>query len=261
MRALIVLLVFIVTVRVTTLVERWVRLTTVQRWVQGLIIIGATAIMVGWGLQTLFSWSEINLIAWSREVTVPNRGLSLVTPDGPIACFVDNTYGLFLIAQGEYKRGVRVRAEDEVGQPLPLHTSSHSAPNESLSIALTQKRPDVYFALPAAELGFRVSLQPEDERAYVQVYRFSSGALITDTLFQEAVDVVVADVHVYLERVPYTRFNLVYNPGAPLIGLGLLLFGGGNLAILALGEGFAIEDEEMQVAHREVDNDVEEEQT
>jgi hypothetical protein len=237
MRLLLALLGLIGAVRVTTLAERWSQLTRLQRGVQGVIVVGVGAILVGWMLQMGFHWSETNLIAWTDQVTIPNRELTLAAPDGPIACCVDQTYGLFLVAQGEYAQGVKVRAEDDAGQPLPLHTSSRSAPNDSLNIALAQERPDVYFAIPEAELGFRISLQSEGEGIYVQVYRFASGALITDTVFQDAGDIAVADVRVYLERIPYTRFALVYNPGAPLIGLGLLLLGGGSVTILVLGKG------------------------
>ena len=237
MRLLLVWLSLIGTVRMTTLAERWSQLTHLQRGVQSVIVGGAVAILIGWMLQTGFSWSETNLIAWTDQVTIPNRELTLAAPDGPIAWCVDQTYGLFLVAQGKYAQGVEVRAEDNLGQPLPLHTSSHSAPNDSLNIALAQERPDVYFALPEAELGFRISLQSETEAIYVQVYRFASGALITDTVFQDAGDIAVADVHVYLERIPYTRFALVYNPGAPLIGLGLLLLGAGSVTLLVLGKG------------------------
>jgi hypothetical protein len=237
MRLLMVSLVLILTVRMTTLAERWPRWTTTQHWIQGLIIIGAVAIVVGWSLQILFGWSETNLIAWEDEATASNHSFSVAAPRRPFSCFVDKTYGLFLISQGKRNQGVRVHAEGDAGQSLPLRTSSRSEPKESLKIPLTQESPDVYFALPEEELGFRISLQPEDQGIYVQVYRFASGALITDTVFQDTGDVSVADVHVYLERISYTRFTLVYNPGAPLIGLGLLLLGGGNFAILVLSKG------------------------
>ncbi len=236
MRVLMVFLVLIMTVRVTTLVEHWPHLTTTQHWVQGMVVVGVVAIVIGWGLQILCSWSEINLIAWEGKLEVSDRGLSVTAPDGPFACFVNKTYGLFLISQGTYNQGVRVHAEDDMGQSLPLYTSSRSVPNESLRIALTQESPDVYFALPAAELGFRISLQSENEGIYSQVYRFGSGTLITETVFQDTEDVAVADVHVYLERIPYKRFTLIYNPGAPLIGLGVLLLGGGSFTILVLGK-------------------------
>jgi len=227
MRLLLGLLTLSTITRATMLIEQWSRLPSRRRWLQCLGCVGGLLIVIGWSAQTLRGWAEPGLIAWPDEtIGIPRRGFTL-PPLGESLPFLGKPYGIFLISEGDESMALEVRAENHTQRPLAILTSPQSAPQESLRIALTPQKPDAYFALPEKELGFRLSLQPETQEVQIQVYRIASGELVKEAFMQGSSSISAANLQIYLEDLPHLYFKVVYNPGAPLIALGLLLFGAG----------------------------------
>ncbi len=255
MRCLLLCLSLVTTVRVITLVENWSHWPLFPRGIWLAMCLGGLFFVTGWSLQTLWGWTETGLIVWADDTTIAisNQDITLPAPDGlPL---LSRDYGVFWLPQPDNGVGLQMWVEDEKGQQLQLHLSSKTPTQESLRVALTPEKPDVYFALPAEELGFRVSVLLETQETHVQVYRIASRDLITEQVFQGDGEIIVANVQVHLERLAYRKFKLVYNPGAPWMAFGSAFLGVGIVLSLVYADTFdfdaqqnvIVEDSEKQL--------------
>lgn len=230
MRALLALLALVVTARAVALVERWSAWPARRRWLTAIGCVGGLLVLLGWGAQVLLGWMEPEVITWpGSPVTLAHLQRPVAPPKTSLP-LLSERYGLYLIPQG-HSVGLEIQAEDMQGQPLPLARTGRSSPQATLRIALTQASPDAYFALEQAGYIFRVSRRRDAGQGgaapavdvRVQVYRSATGDLLVEASVEDDDMLLVNDVRVQFEPTTLPRFEAVYNPGAPLEVLGLLL--------------------------------------
>lgn len=227
MRGLLIVLALLVATRLGDVIEQWNRLAHACRWLRVLSCVAGVLVLAGWGAQTLWGWKQSNVIVWPGEpITIPDAGLTL--PPQNVALFTRH-YGLYLIPKGQ-SVGLVVQAVNGQGQVLPLSPSARDEPQAELRIALTDETPEAYFALPQVGVIFRTSLLREDDTPIqAQVYRSSDGELLAETTVQGNGSLPADDVQLQITRYALPRFEAVYNPGAPVEGIGMLVL---SVAIL-----------------------------
>lgn len=226
MRVLLAWLALIVAARFADLLEHWKDSTRSQRWLQALACVAGALIIAGWGMQTVWGWKQSDVIAWpATPITIPERGLTLpprdaVSPNRVIPLSTGR-YGLYFVPKGS-SVGLVVRALDEQGQVLPLSPSARDEPQDVLRLALTVEAPEAYFALSQVGYVFRISrLREADAPIQVQVYRSADGKLLVETTLQDDGALFADNVRLELLRDALPRYEAVYNPGAPVEGVGM----------------------------------------
>ncbi len=222
MRGLLILLALVVATRLGDGIEQWRALAHSHRWLHVLSCVAGVLIMAGWGAQTLWGWKQSNVIVWPGEpITISDAGLTLPSQNGAVALFTAH-YGLYFIPKGK-SVGLVVQAVNEQGQVLPLSPSARDEPQAELRIALTDETPEAYFALPQIGFVFRTSLLRQgDTPILAQVYRSSDGELLAATTVQGDGALPADNVQLQITRYALPRFEAVYNPGAPVEGIGML---------------------------------------
>jgi hypothetical protein len=228
MRALFAWLALIVAARFDDLLEHWKETAWSRRWIQALACVAGVLIIAGWGMQTVWGWKQSDVIAWpATPITIPERGLTLPARDdvsyNRFIRLRSGQYGLYFVPK-ENSVGLVVRASDQKGQVLPLSPSARDEPQEELRLALTVETPESYFALPQVGYVFRISrLREAAAPIQVQVYRSADGELLVETTLQGDGVLFADDVRLELQRDALPSFEAVYNPGAPLEGVGMLV--------------------------------------
>lgn len=238
---------FVAAARAARGIERWEALTPLGRVVQAAIPLGALLLLLGWGVQLRAGWIETGVSAWPEEpLTLPSHDVSLTMPHDP-GRITRQRYGLYLIRE-DMGLGLKIRAEDEEGVQVPLLTSAQGESRERLRLILTPESPDAYFALPASQLIFRLTLQaaPPNPQIRVQIYRGTGGELETETMLRGGGYLFTDDLRLQLKSTPLPQLRVVYNPGAALAAAGSTLLLLGALTELASGAGWVAlsQDEE-----------------
>lgn len=229
MRGALALLALVSAAHGDALGKAWAEMASRVRVRRFLPLASGVLFLLGWGMHTLWGWTEPNLTAWSASpLEIPQREITLSPPHNAFALW-HGVYGLYLIPEGR-GMGVEVAAEAE-GAPLELLPSHREDPQQQLSLVLTTAAPDAYFALPEAEYVFRLSYLVESPALQVQAYRSASGELLTEAILGDngtlSIDDKEDEVQLRFRIFDIPQFDAVYNPGAPfeVVGLGLLGIG------------------------------------
>ena len=197
-----------------------------------LLILGGLLIIVGWAGQMLWGWREPRVTAWPESsINLSDRGLTVSQPEGPIGIW-NEKYGLYVIPRGQ-QSGFEVRVFGEDGSQIPLLPSVGEEPKETLQLTLARQEPEAYFAVPDAELIFR--LNRFDDLVEVQAYRSASGELLAETQLREEnpqTVLAVNEVDVEFTTVLLPQYEVIYNPTAVIEALGFPLFAGGTIALM-----------------------------
>lgn len=240
-RSALALLSLAVAVRAAGLVESWPQLAVCERIRRIMICAGGSLLLLGWGMQLTWGWVEPAVVTWPGEsLVLPEQGLTLSPVTGTHR-WLRRGYGLYLF-HTDTGLGLEAQAWDDAGDPVLLQASTQSAPQESLRLALSAPNPEAYFALPSADLVFRANMQapPPAASIQIQIYRSSTGELVTETNLSGSGDLFTSNLRLHLESIPLPCRRVIYNPGAPLTALGWLL-----LAVAGIGKKFQIKNEEM----------------
>lgn len=214
----------VLAVRATTLRERWDDQRQWARVRQVLLLLGLVCLLVGWGLQLQSGWSRTGVLAWPGEpIELSHAALSL-SPGELAQRNQWHSPNLFLF-QEELALGLEIQARDNSGDVVPLLLSSQSAAQQKLRLILNSQVPDGYFGLPEADLVFRVTLlkAPPEPEFHVQLYRSSSGALLTETVLRNGGVIFADELQLQLSSLPIPQLRAVYNPGAPVTLSGWVL--------------------------------------
>ena len=243
-RSALALLSLAVAVRAAGLVESWSQIVVFERVRRILICGGGFLLLLGWGMQLTWGWVEPAVVTWPGEpLILPEQELTLSPVTGTHR-LLRRGYGLYLI-HTDTGIGLEAQAWDDAGDPVLLQASTQSTPQKSLRLALSGPSSDAYFALPSANLVFRANMQapPPDASIQIQIYRSSTGELVTETTLSGSGDLFTSNLRLHLENTPLPCLRVVYNPGAPLTALGWLL-----LAVAGMGK--KIKNEEMTNCRR-----------
>ena len=215
--------------RATTLVEQWRGLPRFTRIRQILMFLGLLTILSGWVLQLRWGWNETGIYAWPGEPVALPRSGTVLPPFEDVPHNPRYGFGLFVF-QEELALGLDIQARDDNGDIVPLLLSSQSAAQERIRLILSNQLPDGYFGIPEADLVFRVTLRqtPPEPEFQAQIYRSSSGALITETTLRSGGVIFADKLQLQLDSLSVPQLRVVYNPGAPvtLAGWGLLVLAG-----------------------------------
>jgi hypothetical protein len=188
-----------------------------------LILVGGLLVLGGWGGQLLWGWREPSVIAWpGAEISLPQRDLVTRQPSGPLGVW-SGGYGVYVLPRGE-RTGLEVEAQRSEGAPLLLLPSVDESPQSQLRLAFTVEQPERFFAIQ--EAGLIVRLNQIDDAIQAQVYRSASGELLTDAQLTDAETTTVLPINgteIHLTPVLLPVYDVVYNPGAAVEALGLLL--------------------------------------
>ncbi|MCU0521891.1 MAG: hypothetical protein MUF84_14520 [Anaerolineae bacterium] len=192
-----------------------------------LVCIGGVLIIGGWAGQMLGGWREPEVVVWpDDQIEILGRDLVIDQPSGPIGLWPGG-YGRYVMTRGN-RLGLEVQAAGAEGEALPLLPAVNEAPVDALRLTFTTQEPEAFFAIPKAELVFR--LNQVEQAIQVQAYRSASGELLTETLLQAGDATTVLQLgaaSVSITQTLLPRYEVIYNPGAGFEGLGL--------ALLALG--------------------------
>ncbi|MBN1877196.1 MAG: hypothetical protein JXA33_23435 [Anaerolineae bacterium] len=218
MRLTLVGVLLIMGVRVIQLGENWRQLPLKNRWWQSILLLGCGFIIGGWGLQVRLGWIEPRVIVWPEQpIQIPSYGITLSPPKVTFPLWAGR-YGFFWLPRGEVT-GLEVQAKDTTGKILPLVT--HSTPQDKLFIALTETQPDAFFALP--DLGYAFRASQRGALVQVEAYQLATGAFLDEITVQEDVTLITENAILQVSRQSLPYLEAVYNPGAPLMAVGLLL--------------------------------------
>ena len=230
MRGALALLALVLTAHLDAFVKAWPDVSPRVRARRFLPITGGILLLLGWGMHTLWGWTEPNLTAWPESpLEIPHQEITL-SPPHRFALW-HGVYGLYLIPEG-HGLGVEVEASEADGTSLPLLPSRREEPQHQLSLVLTTAAPDAYFALPEAEYVFRLSYLVESPSLQVQAYRSASGELLTEAILGDDGTLSINngnEVQLSFRTFDIPQFDAVYNPGAPFEAIGLGLLGIGSL--------------------------------
>ncbi|MBN1487470.1 MAG: hypothetical protein JW981_07500 [Anaerolineae bacterium] len=219
----------------STLLEKWEEYTQSKRGLEILISAGSILILIGWSIQTLWGWTEPNLTVWPDEPVIISKHNINLPPPGKDIQLLSNHYGLYLFPDKGTGASLEIQAYKN-SVPLELLTSTHSTPQNQLRITLTTQEPDAYFVSPTEGLGFRVNLKAATAEPQLQIYRIASGELITETAIQDNIQISEANIEMRLVKLPYMKVKIVYNPGAPVLTLGLLLLSIGTIGVYIVSD-------------------------
>ncbi len=234
MRGALALLALVLAAHVDAFTKAWPDVTLGVRARRFLPVAGGVLILLGWGMHTLWGWTESDLTAWpASSLEIPSQEITL-SPPHHFALW-HGVYGLYLIPEGR-SLGVEVEASAEDGAPLELLPSRREEPRQQLSLVLTATAPDAYFALPEAEYVFRLSYLVDATALQVQAYRSASGELLTEAILDDDGALAIDKgndkgdaVQLSFRIFNIPQFDAVYNPGAPFEAVGLGLLGIGSL--------------------------------
>ncbi len=223
------LLALVLMARATTLRERWSALARLTRARKLLLLAGLLCLLGGWVTHLRWGWSEAGIHAWPGEsVELSRSGISLPAVEESRR-FQWREFGLFLF-QEELALGLNIQARNGEGDVVPLLLSSQSAAQQRLRLILNSQLPDGYFGIPEADLVFRVTLlqSPPEPEFHVQIYRSSSGVLLTETVLRSGGVIFADKLQLQLNSLAVPQWRAVYNPGAPITfaGWGLLVIAG-----------------------------------
>ncbi len=229
MRVLVAAIGLILMVRLSVLIENWRTLSARWRWRQGLIVLGLLLLVAGWGTQTLWAWTEPDLVAWPETpVAIPDRNLT-VSPLQTKPRLWNGYWGLYLLPQGT-SWGFEMQASDLEKKPLSLLLSVQSEPQERLRIALTAQTPEAYFALAEQNLSFHISVPQASEPDTIQFQAFNiEGELLAELPLEAEQTIQIEETRLRLTRLALPQFEAIYNPGA------LIQIVGGLVALVGYG--------------------------
>ena len=228
MRGALALLALALAAHLDALIKAWPDVSPRVRVRGFLPLAGGVVLLFGWGMHTLWGWTEPNLTAWpASPLEIPQREITLSPPHNAFTLW-HGVYGLYLIPEGQ-GLGVEVEANEEKGAPLELLPSRREEPQQQLSLVLTTAASDAYFALPEAEYVFRLSYIVDSTALQVQAYRSASGELLTEAILGDDGTLSIDEVRLHVRTFEAPQFDAVYNPGAPFEALGLGLLGIGSL--------------------------------
>ncbi|TFG71861.1 MAG: hypothetical protein E4H27_03745 [Anaerolineales bacterium] len=223
-RVILALVGLLAAVRIDTLWESWRRMQTTARNALLLFCAGSILVLSGWMMQILFGWAEPELVTWpGAPITIAEYNLSLA-PKPPGSLLWTEKYGIYLIRTG-WAVGLDITAADEEGQPLAMLRSSKDALHQELQVILTGTPPEAFFLIPETELVYRLHQLEDKFNAPVnaQVYRSASGELLAEVTLKDGENLVVETTNIAVIRAQLPRYRILYNPGAPLEGLGVIL--------------------------------------
>lgn len=205
-----------------------------------LVGVGGILIIAGWGAQMLWGWRDPEVITWPGDpITVAERGIEIAQPRGPAALWTGR-YGIYALRRGR-STGLELQVtEDE--SVLGLLPSVDEAPQETLRVTFTTRDPEAFFAVPEAGLIFR--LNQLDDAVQIQAYRSARGDLLVEHQLQVAdgdFKLAVNGAEVAIGQTLLPRYEVIYNPGAWVEVLGVVLLAAGGIAI---GEPAAAEEDE-----------------
>lgn len=228
MRGALALFALVLAAHLDAFTKAWPDMTLGVRARRCLPVAGGIVLLLGWGMHTLWGWTEPNLTAWPETpLEIPQRRITLSPPHSAFTLWND-VYGLYLIPKG-HGLGVDVEASATDGAPLALLPSRREEPQQQLALMLTAAAPDAYFALPDAEYIFRLSYLADSPALQIQAYRSASGELLTEAILGGDGTLSIDEVQLHVRTFEMPQFDAVYNPGAPFEALGLGLLGVGIL--------------------------------
>lgn len=223
------LLALVLAARGAALRESWAALPRSARARQLLIVLGLVGLLAGWVMQLRWGWSETGIHSWPGEAVQLSRSGATLPPLEVSQGVRLHGYGLFLFHE-DVDLGLDIQARNSDGAIVPLQLSAQSAGQAQVRFILGAQLPDGYFGIPEAELVFRITLRqpPPEPQIHVQIYRSSSGALLTETVLRSSGLIFADKLQLQLDSLPVSQLRAVYNPGAPvtLTGWGLLAAAG-----------------------------------
>lgn len=227
------LLALVFAVRGTRLYECWTAWPVLLRVREGLILLGLVGLLLGWGVQLRWGWAEAGVLAWPGEPLQLEHGRRTLPPLDD-ASRVRLHEGLFLLPEA-LAWGLEVEARNAQGELLPVQLAARSAAQPQARFVLSEQLPDGYFGIPEADLVFRIALQqpPPEARIQVQIYRSSTGTLLTETLLQGSGMIFADPFRFQLQGIPVSLLRVVYNPGVPFTFLAWLCLGAAG--VVAVG--------------------------
>lgn len=223
MRMILAFLGLLVVVRIDYLSASWHTLRPMLRFAALLFCLGGVLIIGGWAIQMIWGWAEPDIVIWpNTPFSVETHNVTLsAKPQHPF--LLTEKYGLYLIRTG-WGVGLDIKATDSQGNPLPMLRSSKDNLREQLQVILTGSPPEAFFSTPKTELIYRLHQLENgaDAPLMAQVYRSASGELLAETPLTDGENLVVEGTSVSITRTKLSRYRLLYNPGAPIEGIGIL---------------------------------------
>ncbi len=213
----------LVMVRSAALCESWPRLTLRRRAASLSLALGLVLLLSGGLLQ----WARVSITtdleAW------PDSPLRL--PDGtslPVSAqkgMALRWAGDTLFVSRRAAHGLILQAYDTQGQPLHLTTSPHEEGTSTLRLVLDAQHSEAYCALPDAGLVLRIYLldAPSRPPLRVEIYRATSGVLVSSTDVQHSVHIFTDKAVLNLHQVNVQYVDGISYPGWPALGAGALL--------------------------------------
>ncbi|MBN2006813.1 MAG: hypothetical protein JXA21_25895 [Anaerolineae bacterium] len=236
MRVWIAALSLIFAVRLSELIENWGALSIRSRGWKSLVVLGVLLFVAGWGTQTLYAWTELNVVAWPETpVPIPNRSLTVPPLQTKLRLW-NGYWGLYLLPQGT-SWGFEVQASDLNETPLLLLPLVENEPRTHLNIALTSQKQEAYFALPEQNLIFQISVPQTSEPDNIQFQALNmDGELLIESLLgtEQTQQIEVEDIRLQMTRLMLPRFEAIYNPGA------LLQIMGGLAVLIGFGLRYVV---------------------
>ncbi len=224
MRVALAALVLAIAARADALRAGWAMLPPRGRWRVLVSCGGGALLIVGWVMQISWGWQTVETLSWPGEpLVIVERGLTLPLSSRALTLWTGR-YGLYVLPHGD-GLGLEITARDSDDNPLELLTTSRGEGQQVLRLALTNHTPDAYYAQPAMGLVFRAVLEPaaSPPQALMQIYRVASGELVAEKLVESSSLILTEEMHLAMHPYPLWRPRVVYNPGAPLQGIGLTL--------------------------------------
>ncbi len=196
-------------------------------WRDVVICGGGLLVLLGWMLQLTAGWTVPEVLAWpGRPIELPDHGLTLPEVAGQRPWW-SGRYGVYLLPTGK-GLAVQAQAHDAQQRPLRLQLSTHTEPQETISVPLTGHTSEAYFALPDEGYAFRVYLPAEQDTARIQAYRITSGEWLTETVITASTTLPLPPLTLQVTQATLKQFKVVYNPGALWTALGIALLLGGT---------------------------------
>lgn len=214
-----------VMVRTAALCESWPRLTVRRRW-SALVTLAGLVLLLGSGLLQWTAPLPPTLIAW------PDSPLTL--PDGTVRLFSQVSrpvwsHGALYIPR-QQALGVVVKAQGRDGHPLLLTPAAHAEGVEQLRFAFDALNSEAFCAQADVGLVFRMYLTDPTALSplQVEIYRASTGELISSTQVNRSVHIFTEEVVLNLQRVNIQYVDEISYPGWLWFVIGLMLLAVGQ---------------------------------
>ncbi len=221
-------------VRWADLVATWPRLTVRRRVARLGLGLGMLFLFSAGLLQWTSSHIYTDVQAWPDELFNLPAELRTAPPGSGLAW----QEGLLFIPRRNGV-GVQVEARAADGTLLRLLTSPQDQGQTHLRFALTPQSPEAYCALPEAGLVIRMVLGADPlQDLEVQVYRQSSGQLISSLKVRRSAHVFTEQAMLNLNRVDIQYMDVISYPGWPWFVGGMLCLALGGLSTCALPKPF-----------------------